>query len=135
MPYKNTMSPGTGVLVGAGAGLATAAVLNEAGKAYEIKQSKLTGINGDCSSIPCKDGLVCYKQKCLSSLPKGGCLTDFNCPGEGMKCRNDVCVQTMSDEEKEKSKKRAQIFGIIFGIILFCIVVYVSFMMWKVSKT
>jgi hypothetical protein len=127
---RNTSS---GVLLGAGAGVATAVALNEANKAYERKQSQLTGLNGDCSSIPCKDGLVCYKNICLDSLPKDGCLKDSDCRGIGQKCINDVCVETMTEEQKQKEieqrQEQGKKFGIGFGIsvgvlLLIVIIIY-----------
>lgn len=138
---KNTMSPATGFAVGVGAGVSTAAVLNEANEAYERKQSKLTGINGDCSSIPCKDRLVCYKNVCLSSLPKDGCIKDSDCRGGmGQKCVNDVCIETLSAEEKQKEiqkhqeqgKQVAIRFGISFGIIL--LLGFIMFLYEKYNK-
>lgn len=123
---KNTMSPETkGVLLGAGAGVATAVALNEIN---ERQQAKLTGVNGDCSSIPCKDRLVCYKNVCLASLPQGGCVTDSHCQ-IGQKCLNDMCIDTVSPEEKQKlqeqSKKSAIVIGIIVGTFILLLLVFV----------
>lgn len=120
------------VALGVGGGLATAAVLNEANKAYERNQATLTGIDGDCSSIPCKDNLICYKNICMSSLPKDGCIKDSNCLGMGQKCVNDICVETMSEEEKEKKANTGLIvFGIVMGVLVLLSIILIIYLKFK----
>lgn len=127
------------VALGVGGGIATAAVLNEANKAYERKQATLTGIDGDCSSIPCKDNLICYKNICMYSLPKNGCIKDSNCLGMGQKCVNDICVETMSEEEKEKQREKQRetnnnalmISGITLGVLVLLSIIYFIYLKYK----
>jgi hypothetical protein len=127
-------NPTAGFATGAAAGVATAYALDQA---YEKSQNKLTGLGGDCSSIRCKDKLVCYKNKCLDSLPKNGCIKDSDCKEFGEKCTNDTCIQTLSEEEKRQkleeihqSQKKLEkglgiTFGVFFGVsILIAIVLY-----------
>ena len=126
------------VALGVGGGIATAALLNEANQAYERKQATLTGIDGDCSSTPCRDNLVCYKNICMSSLPKDGCIKDSNCRGIGQKCVNDICVETMSEEEKEKKRQEQTpnmnvviIVGIVVGVLVLLSIIYVMYIQYK----
>jgi len=127
------------VALGVGGGIATAAALNEANKAYERKQATLTGIDGDCSSIPCKDNLICYKNICMSSLPKDGCIKDSNCRDIGQKCINDICVETMSEEEKQKEIQRFKekgnnalmIAGITVGVLVLLSIILFLYLKFK----
>jgi hypothetical protein len=124
------------VALGVGGGIATAALLNEANQAYERKQATLTGIDGDCSSTPCRDNLVCYKNICMSSLPKDGCIKDSGCRlNLGQKCVNGICVDTMSQEEKEKKMQEQSnvlmIIGIIVGVLVLLSIIYVMYIQYK----
>jgi hypothetical protein len=41
-------------------------------------------------------------------LPKDGCIKDYDCRGIGQKCVSDVCVETLSPEEKQKEIQQVQ---------------------------
>jgi len=67
------------------------------------------------------------------------CIKDSNCLDIGQKCENNICVETMSEEEKEKKRQtntdafnnRLMIAGIIVGVLVLLSIIFFIYLKFK----